>query len=94
LAKTSDKPIRQELASATSIPAEMMNSNAGSIAVGRRADLLILNKNPLTDINNSRTIDTVILNGRVLGRDKLDAMLAAVKNDNDRSRKINIDEYR
>jgi hypothetical protein len=72
----------------------MMNSNAGRIEIGRRADLLILNKNPLTDINNTRAIDTVILNGRVLGRGKLDAMLAAVKNANDRSRKINIDEYR
>jgi hypothetical protein len=84
----------QALASATSTPAEMMNSNAGSIDVGRRADLLILNKNPLTDINNTRTIDTVILNGRVFARDKLDAMLAAVKDANDRNRKINIDEYR
>jgi len=84
----------QTLASATSTPADMMNSNAGSIDVGRRADLLILNENPLTDINNTRTIDTVILNGRVFTRDKLDAMLAAVKNANDRSRKINIDEYR
>ena len=84
----------QALASATSTPADMMNSNAGRIEVGRRADLLILNKNPLTDINNTRTIDTVILKGRVFGRDQLDAMLTAVKNANDRSRKINIDEYR
>jgi hypothetical protein len=36
----------------------------------------------------------VILNGRVFARDKLDAMLAAVKDANDRNRKINIDEYR
>ncbi|RBP47050.1 amidohydrolase family protein [Arenicella xantha] len=84
----------QTLASATLNPAKLMNSNAGSIEVGRRADMLILNKNPLVDINNTRTIETVILNGRVYGRGQLDAMLAAVKKANDNSRKINIDEYR
>lgn len=84
----------QALASATINPAEMMNSNAGTIEIGRRADLLILNKNPLIDIGNTRAIDTVILNGRVFGRGQLDAMLAAVKKANESSRKINIDEYR
>jgi adenine deaminase len=72
----------------------MMDSNAGVIAVGRRADLLILNANPLIDIGNTRAIDSVILNGRVFSRDQLDAMLTAVKKANESSRKINIDKYR
>jgi adenine deaminase len=72
----------------------MMDSNAGVIAVGRRADLLILNANPLIDIGNIRAIDSVILNGRVFSRDQLDAMLTAVKKANESSRKINIDKYR
>jgi hypothetical protein len=84
----------QALAAATVNPAKLMHSNAGIIEVGRRADLLILNKNPLVDIGNTRAIDTVILNGRVFGRDQLDAMLAAVKKANENSRKINIDKYR
>lgn len=84
----------QTLATATKNPAELMNSDAGSIEVGRRADLLLLNKNPLVDIGNTRAIDTVILNGRVFARDQLDAMLAAVEQANENSRKINIDEYR
>lgn len=84
----------QAIASATSNPATLMNSNAGIIDVGRRADLLILNKNPLANIDNTRTIDTVILNGRAFDRDQLDAMLKAVKQANDASRKINIDKYR
>jgi imidazolonepropionase-like amidohydrolase len=84
----------QALASATINPAEMMDSNAGVIAVGRRADLLILNANPLIDIGNTRAIDSVILNGRVFSRDQLDAMLTAVKKANESSRKINIDKYR
>ena len=84
----------QAIASATSNPATLMNSNAGVIEVGRRADMLILNENPLANIDNTRTIDTVILNGRVFKRDQLDAMLEAVKLANDTSRKINIDKYR
>lgn len=83
----------QTLATATKNPAELMNSNAGIIAAGRRADLVILNKNPLSDINNTRAIDTVIVNGRVFGRKQLDAMLEAVKQANTNSRKINIDKY-
>ncbi|NVJ59843.1 MAG: amidohydrolase family protein [Gammaproteobacteria bacterium] len=83
----------QTLATATLNPAKLMQSNAGVIEAGRRADLLILNNNPLLDINNTRTIDTVILNGRVLDRATLDAMLEAVKQANDKSRKINIDQY-
>jgi len=84
----------QTLATATKNPAELMNSNAGTIEVGRRADLLVLDKNPLVDISNTRAIDTVILNGRVFERDQLDLMLATVKQANENSRKINIDKYR
>jgi len=83
----------QTLATATRNPAELMNSNAGIIEAGRRADLVILNKNPLSDIENTRTIDTVILNGRVFDRSQLDAMLEAVKEANANSRKLNIDKY-
>lgn len=83
----------QTLATATKNPAKLMNSNAGIIEAGRRADLVILNKNPLIDIENTRTIDTVILNGRVFDRSQLDAMLEAVKEANANSRKINIDKY-
>ncbi|MCW8857957.1 MAG: amidohydrolase family protein, partial [Kangiella sp.] len=77
----------QTLATAARNPAELMNSNAGIIEAGRRADLVILNKNPLSDIENTRTIDTVILNGRVFDRSQLDAMLEAVKEANANSRK-------
>jgi hypothetical protein len=84
----------QALESATANPSKVMNSNAGIIDVGRRADLVMLNKNPLIDINNTRAIDTVILNGRVFARGQLDAMLAAVYEANENSRNINIDEYK
>ncbi len=83
----------QTLATATKNPAVLMNSDAGSVEAGRRADLLLLNKNPLTDIKNTQAIDTVILKGRVFDRQALDAMLKAVKDANQRSRKVNIDDY-
>lgn len=83
----------QALSAATITPAKLMNSNAGVIAAGRRADLVILENNPLIEIGNTRAIDTVVLNGRVFARDQLDAMLGAVKEANEKSRKINIDEY-
>ncbi|GHA21622.1 hypothetical protein GCM10008090_34430 [Arenicella chitinivorans] len=84
----------QALASATRAPAELMHSDAGWIAPGRRADLVLLEQNPLDAIENTKTINTVILNGRVFEREQLDAMLAAVVKANDNSRKINIDQYR
>ncbi len=83
----------QALATATSNPVELMKSDAGIIEAGKRADLVILNKNPLTDIKNTQAIDTVILNGRTLERQQLDAMLEAVKKANNRSRKVDIDQY-
>lgn len=83
----------QTLAAATRVPASMMNSNAGVIEAGHRADLVILNDNPLTAIANTRTIDTIILNGRVFDRQQLDAMLAAVKQANTNSRKLSIADY-
>jgi imidazolonepropionase-like amidohydrolase len=47
----------------------------GSIAPGKRADLLILDNNPLRDIDSIRHIRYVILNGRVFDRAALDQLL-------------------
>ncbi|MFN2604402.1 MAG: amidohydrolase family protein, partial [Gemmatimonadaceae bacterium] len=48
----------------------------GSIAIGKRADLLLLDDNPLRDIDNIRHIRSVILDGRLLDRGALDQLLA------------------
>jgi imidazolonepropionase-like amidohydrolase len=44
----------------------MAESNWGTIEVGNRADLILLSKNPLTDIRNSSSIYGVVLRGRWL----------------------------
>jgi len=49
---------------------------AGSIAAGKRADLVLLNANPLADIRNAHDINAVVLRGRVFNRATLDRVLA------------------
>jgi alpha-D-ribose 1-methylphosphonate 5-triphosphate diphosphatase PhnM len=55
------------LQSATLSPAQYSNQEHkfGSIRVGKAADLLILNKNPLENIKNSRDINAVMFNGQL-----------------------------
>jgi imidazolonepropionase-like amidohydrolase len=50
--------------------------DAGAVAVGKRADLVLLNANPLADIRNAHAIHAVVLRGRVLNRAALDRVLA------------------
>jgi amidohydrolase family protein len=83
----------QALNAATAAPSHQINNNAGVIEAGRRADLVLLNENPLVDIENTTSIDTVILNGRVLNRAQLDAMLEVVKTANTASRNFDLRLY-
>jgi imidazolonepropionase-like amidohydrolase len=57
----------EALRSATALPAAFMEMDAevGTIEVGKRADLVLLDADPLADVTNTRRIDTVIANGRV-----------------------------
>jgi imidazolonepropionase-like amidohydrolase len=58
----------QAIESATRVPAESMGMSAdtGTIAVGKRADLIVLNSDPLAAIANIRSIRWTIANGRVM----------------------------
>lgn len=48
----------------------------GTIETGKIADLVLLDRDPLTDIRNTRSIRAVVLNGKLLERVALDKMLA------------------
>ncbi|WP_158501695.1 amidohydrolase family protein [Vitiosangium sp. GDMCC 1.1324] len=65
------------LEAATRNPAEFMREadTWGTVARGKRADLLLLNANPLEDVKNTRAIAGVMVRGHWLPRDELDALL-------------------
>ncbi len=48
----------------------------GGVAVGKAADLVLLTRNPLEDIDATRAVDAVVLRGQVYDRKALDALLA------------------
>ena len=72
---------RQALWSATVGPAQFagLEDRLGTLAVGKLADLVLLDENPLDDINNTRKIYGVMQRGRWLSRADLDSLLAQVR---------------
>ncbi|RPH26918.1 MAG: hypothetical protein EHM93_19385 [Bacteroidales bacterium] len=74
-------PALDVLKSATLNPAKFMNKKAdfGSVEVGKVASLVLLNKNPLDNIENTKTIETVIVRGKIYSRKALDLMLEQAK---------------
>lgn len=68
------------LAAATVTPATWLGviGDRGTVEVGKRANLLLLDADPLAAIENTRKIDHVLFNGRHFARPELDAMLTAL----------------
>lgn len=66
------------LQAATLVPARFLEAEQeqGAVAPGLRADLVLLDANPLVDIRNTARIHAVILNGQHHDRAALDALLA------------------
>jgi imidazolonepropionase-like amidohydrolase len=71
----------QALQTATLNPAKFMNrlADMGTVEQGKLADLVLLDANPLDDIDNTRKIRAVVLAGRYFDRAALDAMLHGVE---------------
>jgi imidazolonepropionase-like amidohydrolase len=69
------------LQTATVNPARYLGreSTLGTVASGRKADLVLLDANPLEDISNVRSIRAVIAAGRFFDRTALDQLLARAK---------------
>lgn len=68
---------REALRAATVQPARFLgiDADSGTIAAGRRADLILLDADPTRDIRNTRRIHAVVLDGRLLTREALDELL-------------------
>ena len=64
------------LQSATINPAKyaQKDKDFGTVENGKIADLIILNKNPLESITNSKTINGVVLNGIYYDADKIEEL--------------------
>jgi amidohydrolase family protein len=71
---------QEALRTATLAPAEFLGRTAdmGAVEKNRIADLILLDADPLADIRNTRKINAVILNGRLLTRADLDKMLEKI----------------
>ena len=67
----------EALRSATATPAAFLGASAdyGSVEVGKRADLVLLDADPLADIRNTRRVRAVVVQGKLLDRTALDGLL-------------------
>jgi len=71
----------EALQTATLNPARFLGRehDFGTVATGKIADLVLLDANPLGDINNTRKIAAVVYRGKLYPRASLDAMLAKIE---------------
>lgn len=70
-------PNHEALRAATARPAEFMGETEewGTVATGRRADLVLLSANPLEDINNTKRIEGVMVRGQWLAGEAIQQRL-------------------
>ena len=67
----------EALQSATSVPARVfgLSDSLGTVTAGSIADLVLLEDNPLDDINHVRRISGVVLRGEFFDRPTLDSLV-------------------
>lgn len=70
---------RQVLESTTQLACQWLgvDQDRGTVETGKRADLLLLDADPLENVANTRKISAVIRDGRYLSRAELDRMMGA-----------------
>ncbi len=71
----------EALQAATLNPARYLGAadSLGTVTVGKLADLVLLNADPLADIRNTQTISAVMVRGRLFARPQLDSLLTDVE---------------
>lgn len=79
---------QEALVSATRLPATWLDieDKIGTVEVGKYADLVLLDANPLVDIQNTRKISGVFFNGKWVGKEKIDIMLSDLAKRNTENR--------
>jgi imidazolonepropionase-like amidohydrolase len=79
----------QAIEAATLQPARLMGmeKELGAIQVGKLADLVLLDRDPLLNISNTKAIAAVVADGNLYDRAALDAMLQGVANSMDEETK-------
>jgi imidazolonepropionase-like amidohydrolase len=70
----------EALRASTTVPYEYLGEakEAGTVAVGKRTDLLLLDANPLDDISATSKISGVLMRGRWIDRDEIDRRMAKI----------------
>lgn len=71
----------ETLKTTTINPARYLNtiSQEGTVTIGKNANLVLLNKNPLENIKNTKSINGVVLKGKWFSREDLDSLLYEVE---------------
>lgn len=71
----------EALRAATLTPAKWLGQERdfGSVEEGKVADLVLLDANPLEDIRNTQKVSAVVVDGKLLERGELDAVLQAAE---------------
>lgn len=83
----------QVLYSATVAPGAWMQSNTGKIQEGYHADLVLLTRNPLEDIQNTRSIESVFAGQCWMDKHQITQILASIGAVNATERKFDITEF-
>jgi len=72
-------PLQALQASVINPPLFLNKSNYGNISTGKKADILLLDENPLLDIRATQKINSVIVKGLVIDKNAIKMMLDEVK---------------
>ena len=83
----------QAIYSATVEPSIWMKSKTGKIKIGYNSDLVLLAKNPLEDIKNTKSIEYVFFDKYMIDKTQNATILKAIADANNENRSIKIDEY-
>ena len=83
----------QAIYAATVASGNWMKKKTGKIKKGYNSDLVLLTKNPLEDIKNTKAIEYVFFNKYKIDKIQIQTILKAIEKANNENRSIKIDEY-